>query len=169
MSTPERDRALAIVEQHFAAENAHDIPATLATYAEDLIWDDVSNPECPIHGKEAAARNYAEILATIPDLEMVSTLRFASGEHVIDESAPGARAGHVPRLQADGAPISFRILHVFDIRDGLIAREQAWFDTVGVIRQIEQYLGRSSEAGRCSGPRERAAMADVVVCGTTEI
>ena len=149
MSTPERDRALAIVEQHFAAENAHDIPATLATYAEDLIWDDVSNPECPIHGKEAAARNYAEILATIPDLEMVSTLRFASGEHVIDESVlSGHVRGTFLGFKADGAPISFRILHVFDIRDGLIAREQAWFDTVGVIRQIEKYLGRSREAGR---------------------
>lgn len=148
MSTPERDRALFIVEQHFAAENAHDIPATLATYAEDLTWDDVSNPECPIQGKEAAARNYAEILATIPDLEMVSTLRFASGEHVIDESIlSGHVRGAFLGIEADGAPISFRILHVFDIRDGLIAREQAWFDTAGVTRQIERYLARSSEAG----------------------
>jgi hypothetical protein len=29
------------------------------------------------------------------------------------------------------------MLHVFDIRDGLISREQAWFDTAEVIRQVE--------------------------------
>jgi ketosteroid isomerase-like protein len=46
-----------IMEQHFAAENAHDVPATLATYTEDVVWDDVGNPACPVHGKSAAARD----------------------------------------------------------------------------------------------------------------
>ena len=142
MSTDRIDQALAIVEQHFAAENAHDIPGTLATYADDLIWDDVSNAECPVRGKAAAARNYAEILATIPDLTMVSTLRFASADHVVDEAIlSGHVRGSFLGIEADGAPVSFRILHVFDIRAGLISREQAWFDTAGAIRQIEDYLG----------------------------
>jgi steroid delta-isomerase-like uncharacterized protein len=146
--SPDRTaQALAIVEEHFAAENAHDIPRTLATYADDLIWDDVSNPECPLEGKEAAARNYAEILATIPDLTMVSTLRFASAYHVVDEAIlSGHVRGSFLGIEADGAPISFRILHVFDIRAGLIAREQAWFDTAAVICQIEDYL-----SGRVGG------------------
>lgn len=136
------EQALAIVERHFTAENAHDIPATLATYADDLVWDDVSNPACPVQGKEAAARNYAEIMATIPDLTMVSTLRFASDDHVVDEAVlSGHVRGSFLGIEADGAPISFRILHVFDIRAGLIAREQAWFDTAAVVRQIEDYLG----------------------------
>ena len=144
---PERDRALAIVETHFAAENAHDIPGTLATYAEDLVWDDVSNPECPVKGKDAAARNYAEILATIPDLTMVSTFRFASADHVVDESIlSGYVRGSFLGIEAHGTPISFRILHVFDIRDGLIAREQAWFDTAGVIRQIEEHKRGNPQA-----------------------
>jgi hypothetical protein len=33
------------------------------------------------------------------------------------------------------------MLHVFDIRDGLISREQAWFDTAGVIRQVVSHRG----------------------------
>ncbi len=149
MNAGETDRALAIVERHFAAENAHDIPGTLATYADDLIWDDVSNPDCPVRGKEAAARNYAEILATIPDLQMVSTLRFASADHVVDEAIlSGHVRGTFLGIEADGAPISFRILHVFDIRAGLIAREQAWFDTAAAIRQIEDHLrGRTGDRG----------------------
>jgi steroid delta-isomerase-like uncharacterized protein len=149
VSTDLIDQALAIVEQHFAAENAHDIPGTLATYADDLIWDDVSNPECPVAGKAAAANNYAEILATIPDLTMVSTLRFASPDHVVDEAIlSGHIRGSFLGIEADGAPVSFRILHVFDIRDGLISREQAWFDTAGVIRQIEGHLSGVNEPHR---------------------
>ena len=148
MSVDATEQALAIVEQHFAAENAHDIPGTLATYAEDLIWDDVSNPDCPVQGKEAAAANYGEIMATIPDLTMVSTLRFASGDHVVDEAIlSGHVRGSFLGIEADGAPISFRILHVFDIQAGLIAREQAWFDTAAAIRQLEDHLG-GARAGR---------------------
>jgi len=40
-----------IVERHFAAENAHDVAATLDTYTDDVIWDDVANPACPVRGK----------------------------------------------------------------------------------------------------------------------
>jgi predicted ester cyclase len=42
-------------------------------------------------------------------------------------------------IDGGGAPVRFRILHVFDIRGGLISREQAWFDTAGVIRQVESH------------------------------
>ena len=43
-----------IIERHFAAENAHDVVGTLATYTDDLVWDDVGNPLCPVYGKSAA-------------------------------------------------------------------------------------------------------------------
>ena len=33
-----------IIERHFAAENDHDVAGALATYVEDVIWDDVGNP-----------------------------------------------------------------------------------------------------------------------------
>ena len=31
-----------IVDRHFAAENAHNVEATLATYTDDIVWDDVT-------------------------------------------------------------------------------------------------------------------------------
>ncbi|MFQ5967605.1 MAG: hypothetical protein ACE5MI_08325 [Acidimicrobiia bacterium] len=40
-----------IIDRHFAAENAHDVEATLATYADDIIWDDITHPDSPFHGK----------------------------------------------------------------------------------------------------------------------
>jgi predicted ester cyclase len=43
-------------------------------------------------------------------------------------------------IDGGGAPVRFRILHVFDIRDGLISREQAWFDTAGVARQLASHV-----------------------------
>jgi steroid delta-isomerase-like uncharacterized protein len=126
-----------VIERHFAAENAHDIAATLTTYTDDVVWDDVANPACPVRGKQATAGMYEGILSAIPDLQLTSTVRFAAGGHVVDESlASGHVHGSFLGVDGGGAPVSFRMLHVFDLRDGLICREQAWFDTASVLRQI---------------------------------
>ena len=133
-----------IIERHFAAENAHDVLATLDTYTEDVIWDDVGNPACPVHGKAATSGMYAGIRAAIPDLHIESVLRLGDAEHVVEEAlASGHVQGSFLGVEGGGAPVSFRMLHVFDLRDGLIAREQAWFDTAEVLRQIQGHgLGR---------------------------
>ena len=136
-----------IIERHFAAENAHDVAGTLATYTDDLVWDDVGNPVCPVYGKSAAGEIYEGIIDAIPDLHLESVSRFASSDHVVDESvATGHIQGTFIGIEGGGAPVRFRILHVFDIRDGLISREQAWFDTAGVIRQVEAHRQEPSEA-----------------------
>ena len=139
-----------LIEPHFAAENAHDIPATLATYTDDVVWYDVGHPACPVYGKSAAAEIYEGIMEGIPDLYLRSVGRFACGDHVVDESiATGHVSGSFMGIDGGGAPISFRILHVFDIRDGLICREQAWFDTAGVARQLEAHArGAASPISR---------------------
>ena len=41
-----------IIDRHFAAENAHDVAATLATDTDDIVWDDVTHPDSPFRGKE---------------------------------------------------------------------------------------------------------------------
>lgn len=56
-----------IIDRHFAAENAHDVDATLATYTDDIVWDDVTHPLSPFEGKEAVGAVYSGILDAIPD------------------------------------------------------------------------------------------------------
>ena len=134
------EAALDVIDRHFAAENAHDIEATLATYTEDIVWDDVTHPASPFQGKQAVAQAYGGILEAIPDLNLRSVLRFQCGEHVIDESVlSGHVIGEFAGIAGGGAPVSVRLLHVFDLRDGLIARENAWFDSAAVVRQVETF------------------------------
>ena len=129
-----------LIDRHFAAENAHDVAATLATYTDDVVWDDVGNPACPVHGKSAAAAMYGGIMDAIPDIHLESIGRFECGDHVVDESIlTGHVHGSFLGIDGGGAPVRFRMLHVFDIRDGLISREQAWFDTADVARQLRAH------------------------------
>lgn len=132
--------ALDLIDRHFAGENAHDVEATLATYTDDIVWDDVTHPGSPFQGKQAVAQAYAGILEAIPDLYLRSVSRFECGAHVVDESIlTGHVAGEFAGVSGGGAPVSFRLLHVFDLRDGLIARENAWFDSAAVVRQVEAF------------------------------
>ena len=131
-----------IVDQHFAAENAHDVEATLATYTEDIVWDDITHPLSPVHGKEAVGAVYSSILDAIPDLVLESVLRFTSadGGWVVDESrVTGHVEGEWAGVAGGGAPVEIRMLHLFALRDGLIHYENTWFDSAAVLRQVETW------------------------------
>lgn len=128
-----------IIDRHFAAENAHDVEGTLATYTDDIVWDDVTHPDAPFRGKEAVARVYSSIIDAIPDVRLESVWRFSGedGRYVVDESIiSGHVEGEWAGIDGGGAPVRVRILHVFELRDGLICFENAWFDAAEVQRQV---------------------------------
>jgi steroid delta-isomerase-like uncharacterized protein len=131
-----------IIERHFAAENAHDVQATLDTYTDDIVWDDITHPDSPFRGKEEVGRVYSGIIEAIPDVTLTSVRRFTGedGRYVVDESIVTGRVhGAFAGMAGGGAPVEFRMLHVFEIRDGLICYENAWFDASAVHRQIARF------------------------------
>ena len=131
-----------IIDRHFAAENAHDVEATLATYTDDIVWDDVTHPLSPFEGKEAVGSVYSGILDAIPDVHLASVKRLVSpdGTFVVDESIlTGHVEGSWSGVVGGGAPVRVRILHLFELQDGLIARENAWFNAADVVRQVEEW------------------------------
>lgn len=131
-----------IIDRHFAAENAHDVEATLATYTDDIVWDDVTHPDSPFRGKAEVGRVYSSIIDAIPDVHLESVRRFVAedGRFVVDESVlTGHVEGGWSGMQGRGAPVRVRILHIFEVRDGLIASENAWFDAAAVQRQIAAF------------------------------
>ncbi len=133
-----------IIDRHFAAENAHDVEATLATYTDDIVWDDVTHPDAPFYGKEAVGSVYSSIIDAIPDVVLESVKRFEGedGRFVVDESIlTGHVHGEWAGMTGGGAPVRVRILHIFELRDGLISYENAWFDAAHVQRQITAWKG----------------------------
>jgi uncharacterized protein len=131
-----------IINRHFAAENAHDVEATLATYTDDIVWDDITHPDSPFKGKDEVGKVYGGIIEAIPDVKLTSVRRFSSadGRFVLDESIlTGHVEGEWAGIQGGGAPVEIRLLHVFEIRNGLISYENAWFDSAAVHRQVEAW------------------------------
>ncbi len=138
-----------IVDRHFAAENAHDVEATLATYDDDIVWDDITHPLSPIHGKAAVGEVYSSIIDAIPDIKLTSIRRFSSGDGswVVDESIAGGHVhGEWAGIEGGGAPVEIRMLHVFELRDGLIVYENTWFDSAAVRRQVDAWKEGRAES-----------------------
>jgi hypothetical protein len=54
----------------------------------------------------------------------------------IEHDAVGFRAARAAARLRPASSISFRILHVFEFRSGLISRENVWLDTAAIVAQL---------------------------------
>jgi hypothetical protein len=89
----------------------------------------------------ASQRAYYELLFGSITGDGVEPLRRLYGDDfLVDESLWHGRVGDGRPFLCDGASgeVSFRLLHVFEFRDGKISREQVWCD----LAAIQQQLGR---------------------------
>ncbi len=118
---------LALVDNHFRLELSN-VDAALELYTEDAIW------ECPARSlflveKEAIGNNYRAMASSLRDLEILPIDRFATDDRVTDDSivrftltGNGFRNAPVPV----GSNVELRLAHIFEIRDGKIAREKTF-------------------------------------------
>ncbi len=126
-----------LIEAHIEAEKAGDTAGAVSMYTEDVEHDVVGSPHGPLHGKEAAQGFYDHLTSNIQTEEMVLAHAyygedFCVTEHLWSGSVPGVLLG----VPGDGKRISFRLLHVWEFRDGLISRENAWLDGGSVVAQL---------------------------------
>jgi ketosteroid isomerase-like protein len=117
---------LVAVENHFHSEALNEVEAALKTFTDDIIWEapapnGLNRSFC---GKEAVARNYQQLFASMRDVKFQFLRRFATEDRVVDDSIvmfEVAKDGywHFPL----GSKIEMRLVHIFEMRDGKISRE----------------------------------------------
>jgi len=125
-----------LVDEHFDAEVRQDLDTLLATFADDVEHDVVGSGTIS-HGKPQVEAFYRSLLRDLT-FESIETLRRYHGPgFVVDESLVHARATGSPMgFEGGNRPVSFRLLHVFDIEDGRIRRENAWLDSAAIVTQL---------------------------------
>jgi hypothetical protein len=67
-----------------------------------------------------------------------STTRAYYGEDfsVIEHATTGTVPGEFLGVPGNGRRISFRMVHIWEFRDGLISRENVWLDGGSIIAQL---------------------------------
>ncbi|HWF69228.1 MAG TPA: ester cyclase [Mycobacterium sp.] len=127
----------ALVDSHMRAENQGDIDGAVAVYTDDVEHDVVGFPDGPRRGKDAARNCYAYLTANFRS-ESWDILRqyLADDAMVLEQLMTGTVIGSLLGLPGNGRRISFRMMHVFEFRDGLLSRENVWLDTAAVVDQL---------------------------------
>ena len=128
---------ISLVECHLKAEGAGDIDGAVAVYTEDIEHDAVGFPGSPRTGKSAAREFYGFLTANFrTEVEQPLHRHFSGDSMILEQSMTGTVTGEFLGLPGNNRRITFRILHVFDFRDGLICREQVWIDTAAIVAQL---------------------------------
>ncbi len=121
------DKNLACVDGHFHSEAVNDIEAALELYTDDIVFEAgaLNGLNRSFAGKQEVAKFYRELWATMRDVKWQHLQRFATEDRVVDDSLVSfevVRDGCWPHFSS-GQKIEMRIVHIFEMRDGKIAKE----------------------------------------------
>ena len=131
------DEMLSLVERHLKAEGAGDVEGAVSVYTDDIEHDVVGWPTGRSQGKDAARAFYTELVATFRTEGERPTHRYVANDAlVLDQEMTGTVTGTFMGMPGNGRRITFRILHVFEFRDGLISRENIWLDGAAIAQQL---------------------------------
>jgi ketosteroid isomerase-like protein len=116
---------LKLVEAHFDSEAAAHIERCLETYTDDIVWEAPAR-NVVYRGKEAVAAYYLRLWDSMDDVSTVNNDRYATEDRVFDDltatfTLVGDGFENAPFPV--GTRVRLRLLHNFEIRDGLIAKE----------------------------------------------
>ncbi|HEY7731754.1 MAG TPA: nuclear transport factor 2 family protein [Gaiellaceae bacterium] len=118
----------ALIARHDAAWNDQDVDAVVASYTDDVVFQNHTAGEPPVAGEDAVREHIAGIFERWPDLRFSSRrLYVTDGLCVSEWTARATRDDR--RLEWDG-------VDVMPIRDGLIARKDV-YSTSGTPRVVD--------------------------------
>ena len=126
-----------LVERHLKAEGAGDVDGAVAVYTDDIEHDVVGWPGGALRGKDAARQFYVHLTANFRTEQEQPTHRYVTDDALIlDQRMTGTVTGTFLGMPGHGRRITFRILHIFEFRDGLISRENVWLDGAAIQQQL---------------------------------
>jgi steroid delta-isomerase-like uncharacterized protein len=126
-----------LIEAHIKAEAARDTAGAVAVYTHDVEHDVVGSPTGPVQGRDAAQGFYEYLTQNLTTEDMVPTHRYYGDDFcVMEHDATGTVDGEFLGVPGHGKRVTFRVLHVWEFRDGLISRENVWLDGGNVIAQL---------------------------------
>lgn len=133
-----REQIDQIINDHFMFEATDNVDGVVASLADEVEHDVVPSPVGVLHDHAQIRSFYEMLFGSIKGESVTPVRRLYGDDFVVDE---GIWHGHIsdgrPFL-CDGksGPVSFRLLHIFELRNGKISRENVWCDLASIQRQL---------------------------------
>jgi ketosteroid isomerase-like protein len=127
-----------MVDEHFDYEAHDDIEGVLRTFTDDVVHHVTGSPYGEVTGKAAVRAFYEELFAAIKGEHVTPVARWYGADFLVDETRWTGRIedGRLFGQPGGSGQLTFRLLHVFEFRDGLIRTEKVWSDTVAIADHL---------------------------------
>lgn len=128
-----------LIGRHLAAENAQDLPGTLATLHPDCRFEDLATGQT-WSGHDGAAAHYRQWWTTFD-----VTVKRGPGQHaawtaddayIAEATWHGRHVGRFLGIEPTGRAIVQPFVVVLTFRDGLMLSERFQYDLASLLRQI---------------------------------
>ena len=123
MEDPVIKANLAVVEAHFHDEGANEIEKACELFTEDIVWEAPAR-NLRFVNKQDVIDNYRKMFASMKDVEFRNLERFATEDRVVDDSIVRFKlvGPHSVPLPI-GSEVEMRLVYIFEMREGKIAKE----------------------------------------------
>lgn len=130
-----RRRREATVHAHLDAENRHDVPATIATFAHPQY--DVAAGDLFFDGAAAVDRLLGALMRGFSDFHIaLRTLRHAADAVICEIEMTGTHDGRWSGLDPTGRHLAVRAAAFFLFEADRLLRETIYFDMDTILRQL---------------------------------
>ncbi|HZT11546.1 MAG TPA: ester cyclase [Candidatus Baltobacteraceae bacterium] len=140
---------LALVREHVAAENAHDLAHIMSTFGDSARYDDEPWNEHHV-GRGGVQAYYEDLLKTLPDLFIDVQREHVSPDCVILEVViRGTHVGNWRGLPGTGRRVAVKLcgVYTFDEQNRL-AGERIYYDRAEALQQVGMFHDPESLLGR---------------------
>ena len=129
-----------VFERLVAAQNAHDIDALLACFAEDYSSEQPTHPDRAFKGNAQVRKNWSAIFASVPDFRAELLDAAVEGETAWGEFEWRGR-------RRDGSALHSRGVIIGTVRDGKLAAARLFMSDVeeagrGIDAAVERMVGK---------------------------
>jgi len=126
----------AILQRHVSAETGFDLEGTLATLADDCVFEDVPTGEV-YRGHGDAGAYYREWWDAFRNVPAGSRLYVCAADRLIVETRfVGTHRGSYRGAAPTGRSIDLPVAIFISFRDGLLAGERFYYDRATLLAQI---------------------------------
>lgn len=133
-----REQLDQIINEHFMYEATDDLDGVMASLSENVEHEVVPSPAGIQTDKTGIRAFYTLLFENVRGESVTPIKRYYGDDFVIDETLWNGYIKDGAPFLCDGrsGPVSFRLLHVFEVQDGKITREQAWCDLAAIQKQL---------------------------------
>ena len=121
------DQSVEVVKRMYDAFGRGDVPGVLSVMTDDIEWFAAESMPYggPYHGPQEVAENiFGPVMEDIPDFTVTPEQLIGSGDTI------AAVTRYRGTGKATGKQLDLPVVHVFDMRDGKVARFRQFIDTM---------------------------------------